>query len=185
MVTAPFSSMPAERPSLKQLAAAVVASIKAKGTLYDRKTVAAFQTAAKLPADGVYGPNTAAALKSAGVVPPALSSKSAPKSTQPAAAAASAPKVAAAQPAKPVAASPATSKVDIAAAGRMAAGVATNIRKTGAKYDRKGLASFQVKAGLTGDGVYGPLSESALKHFGAAAPKALFKGALVTYTPPA
>jgi peptidoglycan hydrolase-like protein with peptidoglycan-binding domain len=67
----------------------------------------------------------------------------------------------------------------------MAPDVAANIRKNGAKYDRKQLASFQQKAGLTGDGVYGPLSQSALKHFGATAPKALSKGPLTTYTPPA
>lgn len=77
--------------------------------------------------------------------------------------------------------------VDLAAAKRMAANVAANIRSKKTAYDRKQLASFQQKAGLTGDGLYGPISVSALKYFGVSSPPAaLFKGGPIkTYTPPA
>jgi hypothetical protein len=82
--------------------------------------------------------------------------------------------------------SPSTSKVDLAGAKRMAGDVAANLRNKGrAGYDRKLLASFQTKAGITGDGIYGPLAQSALKHFGANAPTAFAAGSVKVYTPPA
>lgn len=214
-VTAPFVSMPAEKPSApkpaaapkpasssgpsaaaKALAPSVGANLKAKGTAYDRKMLAAFQAAAGLAADGLYGPATRAALVACGVSAPAAlfkaASSSAPKPAAapapkptPAPAPAPAPKPAAAPAPKPVTVSPATSRVDLAAAKRMASDVAKHIRNKGKAYDRKQLSSFQQKAGLTADGLYGPLSVSALKHFGASAPPALFKGSLKEYTPPA
>jgi hypothetical protein len=74
---------------------------------------------------------------------------------------------------------------DRAAAKAMAANVANNIKNKKTAYDRKQLASFQTKAGLTGDGLYGPLSVSALKFYGVKSPPAaLFKGAIKEYTPP-
>lgn len=90
-------------------------------------------------------------------------------------------------PAEKPATLPSSSKFDKVAARRMAPTVANNIANKKASYDRKQLASFQEKAGLTGDGIYGPLSVSALKFYGVKAPpKALFKGGKVsTYTPPA
>jgi murein L,D-transpeptidase YcbB/YkuD len=82
--------------------------------------------------------------------------------------------------------SPATSKVDLAAAKKMAADVAANLRNKGkAGYDRKLLASFQTKAGITGDGLYGPLAVAALKYFRANAPAAFQAGSVKSYTPPA
>ena len=74
---------------------------------------------------------------------------------------------------------------DRAGAQAMAANVAANIRNKKTAYDRKQLASFQVKAGLAGDGLYGPLSVSALRFYGVKSPPAaLFKGAIKEYTPP-
>jgi peptidoglycan hydrolase-like protein with peptidoglycan-binding domain len=207
-VTAPFVSMPAERASAsapsssaKALATAVVANLKAKGNQYDRKALAAFQSAAGIAADGLYGPGTKAALdKYAPGAPPVVfkaASASAAAAPKPKAApkpAASAPKPAAAptataapkSAAKPVTVSPSTSKVDLAKARGMAVSVAGNLRNKGkAGYDRKSLAAFQSAAGITADGLYGPLAAAALKWFGANAPAPFLKGSVTSYTPPA
>ena len=197
-VTAPFVSMPAERPSssappasAKALAPSVAANLNSQGTGYDRKMLAAFQAAYGLKADGLYGPATQAALVKCGSNAPKALFRAASSSTTAKAPAASSPKAATAAPkpaatAKPVTVSPSTSKVDLAAARRMAGDVAANLRNKGkAGYDRKNLASFQEKAGITADGVYGPLAAAALKYFGASAPAAFFAGSVKSYTPPA
>lgn len=75
---------------------------------------------------------------------------------------------------------------DLAKAKSMAASVAGNLKSKGKSgYDKKQLAAFQTAAGLTGDGVYGPASQAALKYFGAKnAPAAFVGGKVRTYTPP-
>lgn len=76
--------------------------------------------------------------------------------------------------------------LDLEGAKKAAQGLANHIRTKKKNYSRPELAAFQKKAGLPGDGIYGPLSVSALKHFGAKnVPSALYGGKLATYTPPA
>lgn len=61
-----------------------------------------------------------------------------------------------------------------------------HIRTRKGKYDRALLMSFQTSAGLRADGMYGPQTAAALRHFGAKnVPAALFKGSATKYTPPA
>ena len=63
---------------------------------------------------------------------------------------------------------------------------ADHLRTRKGKYDRAVLQSFQTAAGLKADGLYGPQTAAALKHFGAKnVPHPLFKGAPAKYAPPA
>ena len=64
-----------------------------------------------------------------------------------------------------------------AAAKAIAPGLAKHIKAAGYSYTRGELVKFQRAAGIPADGVYGPLSASALKHFAGSAPAPLFKGA--------
>jgi hypothetical protein len=69
-------------------------------------------------------------------------------------------------------------------AKKMAAQVAANVKKGIKLYDRKLVKAFQTAAGLTPDGLYGPVCASALRYFGAVAPAPLFKGQDLKYVPP-
>jgi peptidoglycan hydrolase-like protein with peptidoglycan-binding domain len=77
--------------------------------------------------------------------------------------------------------------INLDLARREAPRVATHIRNKGFNYSRQTLRDFQKHAGLTIDGIYGPLSASALRYFGVSnPPKALFKaasGAVTIYAP--
>ncbi len=80
-----------------------------------------------------------------------------------------------------VAAPPGT---DLALAKKTAKDTAAHIRNAGKLYKRDVLARFQRAAGLTADGLYGPVARSALSYFGAAPPAPLFKGQDLKYVPP-
>jgi hypothetical protein len=84
------------------------------------------------------------------------------------------------------AAKPSTPKgYDAAKAKSTAAGVAAHIRTKGKSYTRDALATFQRHAGIVADGLYGPLSVSALKFYGVKSPPAaLFGGTQTAYKPP-
>jgi murein L,D-transpeptidase YcbB/YkuD len=73
---------------------------------------------------------------------------------------------------------------DLPKAKKMAGQVASNVKKGVKLYDRKLVKAFQTAAGLTPDGLYGPVCASALRYFGAVAPAPLFKGQDLKYVPP-
>jgi peptidoglycan hydrolase-like protein with peptidoglycan-binding domain len=77
--------------------------------------------------------------------------------------------------------------INLDLARREAPTLAKHIRTKGSNYSRQSLRDFQSHAGLTVDGIYGPLSASALKYFGVTnPPKALFKakaGTVTIYAP--
>lgn len=77
--------------------------------------------------------------------------------------------------------------INLDLARREAAPLAKHIRSRGNAYTRQTLRDFQAHAGITIDGIYGPLAQSALKYFGVPnPPKALFKpapGSVTTYAP--
>lgn len=74
---------------------------------------------------------------------------------------------------------------DLAKAKRIAPNIVANLKKQGRdKYDRAQLKSFQTAAGLTPDGIYGPVAKSALSYFGQSAPSPFFKGQDLKYVPP-
>jgi peptidoglycan hydrolase-like protein with peptidoglycan-binding domain len=175
-----------------ELAKQVAESVKARGQAYDRAVVRAFQQAADLTADGIYGPKTAGALKwyTGELVPPigggALApyapkldapGKSDPKPTpsktpepRPA------PKTPEAKPTPtptansdgkaaplPTAVVRDTARLDRAAA--LAKRVADNLKLPAASYDRALITEFQRAAGLKADGIYGPKSAGAIKWY--------------------
>lgn len=65
---------------------------------------------------------------------------------------------------------------DPAKAKAMAPGLAVHIQRAKHSYTRKAVADFQRAAGIQVDGVYGPLTASALRYWGGNAPRPLFKG---------
>jgi murein L,D-transpeptidase YcbB/YkuD len=77
--------------------------------------------------------------------------------------------------------------INLDLARREAPTLAKHIRTKGANYSRQSLRDFQSHAGITVDGIYGPLSVDALRYFKVPnPPKALFKakaGSVVTYAP--
>lgn len=80
---------------------------------------------------------------------------------------------------------PAPPGTDIPKAKKMAAQVATNLRKGMKLYDRNLLKAFQRACGLAPDGLYGPVARSALSYFGIASPPApMFAGQDLKYVPP-
>jgi hypothetical protein len=87
----------------------------------------------------------------------------------------------------PVAVTPSASATgyDPVAAKATAQRTADHLRTRKSKYDRAVLALFQRRAAIADDGLYGPLSASALRSYGAKnVPAPFFKGALKTYVPP-
>jgi len=77
--------------------------------------------------------------------------------------------------------------INLELARREAPTLAKHIRTKKFNYSRQSMRDFQAHAGLTVDGIYGPLSASALEYFGVASPpKALFKakpGTVTKYAP--
>lgn len=77
--------------------------------------------------------------------------------------------------------------INLEAARKEAQGLAKHLRTKGrAGYSRQSVRAFQGHAGITVDGIYGPLTADALKYFGASAPAAFFHaapGSVTTYTP--
>jgi peptidoglycan hydrolase-like protein with peptidoglycan-binding domain len=78
--------------------------------------------------------------------------------------------------------------INLELARREAEPLARHLRSKGiAGYSRQSLRAFQGHAGITVDGIYGPLSASALKYFGVQnPPKAFFKagtGQVTIYAP--
>jgi len=80
--------------------------------------------------------------------------------------------------------------INLEAARKAAPQLARHIRNAGstdaarrANYSRQSVRQFQAHAGITVDGIYGPLTASALKYFGVSSPPAaLFKAAPGTVT---
>ncbi len=78
--------------------------------------------------------------------------------------------------------------INLELARREAPKLATHLRTKGlAGYSRQSLRAFQAHAGITVDGIYGPLSASALKYFGVSNPPAAFfkpqPGTVTIYAP--
>lgn len=78
--------------------------------------------------------------------------------------------------------------INLELARREAPTLAKHLKNKGqAGYSRESLRAFQRHAGITVDGIYGALSESALRYFGVPnPPKAFYQpkvGSVVTYTP--
>lgn len=78
--------------------------------------------------------------------------------------------------------------INLELARRESAPLAKHLRTKGiGGYSRQSLRDFQAHAGITVDGIYGPLSASALKYFGVKnPPKAFFKpkaGTVTIYAP--
>jgi hypothetical protein len=77
--------------------------------------------------------------------------------------------------------------INLDLARREAPALAKHIRTKKFNYSRQSLRDFQTHAGLTVDGIYGPLSSSALEYFGVVSPpKALFAakpGTVTKYAP--
>ena len=162
---------PAAGPDVRALALAVATDVRSKGTGYDRSLVARFQQAAGVKVDGIYGPVTAEAVRrhSGQVVPP------------PAAAAPRAQVVAPTAPpaAPPGSSTPAPVPVRVAPPvpvpqstavpnepRALAAAVASDVRSKGRSYDRALVRRLQAVApGLKVDGIYGPQTAGAVRHF--------------------
>jgi hypothetical protein len=76
--------------------------------------------------------------------------------------------------------------INLELARREAPAVAKHVRTKKYDYSRQTVRDFQRHAGIVPDGIYGPITMSALTYFGASAPPALFKGAAgapTTYVP--
>lgn len=73
--TSPALSPEDANTAVRTLAEAVARSIEARGNAYEKEIVRAFQRAAKLNPDGIYGPNTRAALIAAGIAPSRIPEK--------------------------------------------------------------------------------------------------------------
>lgn len=78
--------------------------------------------------------------------------------------------------------------INLETARKEAPALAKHLRSKGrAGYARQSVRAFQGHAGITVDGIYGPLTESALRHFGVSNPPAAFfkakAGSVVTYQP--
>lgn len=63
----PSAPLAPSTPPVSRLAEVVARNLEIAGPRYDRSAVMAFQKSAGLPADGLYGPRTRAALVSAGI----------------------------------------------------------------------------------------------------------------------
>lgn len=160
--------------------------------------VKAFQAAAHLPADGVYGPKTRAALVGAGAIdapeayfqptsPAAGAAATAPQATAAAPAGAAAPAAAATTPgaaaAAPAGAAPGASPA--ATSAPAAAGSHASVHELAALIQKSGykdasvqaaVKAFQAATGLHADGLYGPQTRAALVGAGAAeAPPAYYE----------
>jgi murein L,D-transpeptidase YcbB/YkuD len=67
-------------------------------------------------------------------------------------------------------------------AANSAPDIARHIKQKGYNYTRKALKAWQIVAGVTPDGLYGPSTREALVYYvGNSAPKALFKGVPLPY----
>ena len=77
--------------------------------------------------------------------------------------------------------------INLELARREAPALAKHLRSAGKNYSRQSLRAFQAHAGITVDGIYGPLSASALRYFKVVnPPQPLFKpapGSVVIYAP--
>lgn len=62
--------------------------------------------------------------------------------------------------------------------------IAAMLKSQGKAYQKSRLKSWQVFAGIDADGLYGPLTKSALEHFGASPPAAFVAGKQTTYREP-
>ena len=185
------------------LAPALATHIAQKKYDFDRARLVAFQTAAGVEPDGVYGNDSWGALSYfTSDAPPALYKpgtptpypwgkfvSAPPASPAPAALAKSSP---ASELAPPAAAPPPVDTVQVGPvppmgfdpprARSLAKGIAANIDTKGSAYDRGRLKVFQAAAGLESDGLYGGSSRRALIFYGVPRPpSALFKPAA---TPP-
>ena len=88
-------------------------------------------------------------------------------------------------PAKPPAKTAAPAGYDKTKAKAQAKDVAAMLAKSGKAYDKTRLGTWQRYAGIKADGLYGPLSKSALEYFGAKPPAAFVAGSATKYQPPA
>lgn len=148
----------------EELAPVLLADLLEKGAAYDRELLRAFQAAAGILVDGLYGPESKATLEryTQQSAPPAIFG-GAPSSKP--AGAVGPPNVSKAQELAPV--------------------VAADIAEKGKSYDRELVRAFQAAAGLAVDGDYGPRTRGALVFFGLPnAPAAIFGRGTVAYTPP-
>ncbi len=180
------------------LAPALARQLAAKGYDFDRAALRAFQTAAGLEPDGIYGNDSwGALLYFTSDAPRALYKPSEPtpyvwgpfvarSAATPARAPAPVPIAAVAPAAAPAAATAPTERADVGPvpppgfdpklAKSMAKNVSKNIDTNKSSYSRPLLRNFQTAAGLEPDGIYGGGSRRALMYYGIdRPPPALFK----------
>lgn len=156
MPTRADAAKPSE-PTLRDVAQMVARSLRQSGANYDRQLMAAFQRAAGLKGDGLWGPKTKAALVANGVDGSTLPDPYAfAKARVPNAPPASPPTDRPASP-QPGQASPSAETVL-----GLAQLVARNLELAQARYDRTLMQTYQRRAGLKADGVYGPKTRAAL-----------------------
>jgi len=191
----------------KTLAQRLADNVRAKKYDYDRALCKSFQAQAKIATDGIYGPETRAALIKAGVLnpPPALF-PAAKKAAKPEAPLQSVPPAPPTQsvpltdaqlekevleavakkleaqdsgaPATPSSQTTEPTTPDVSAAS-LAQRLAADVRAKKLNYDRALCRAFQIAAtGLVADGLYGGSTYNALKAYGVQnPPPALFKPA--------
>ena len=178
-------TQPVQARDVGSLAAAVAADVRAKGRNYDRNLVRHFQQLAPgLAVDGIYGPQTAGAVRhfSAQAVPPPTGGGIAvyppAQPPRPAVQPQSAP------PTAPRPATPPAAPAPAQDARSLATAVAADVRSKGRNYDRNLVRRFQQLApGLAVDGVYGPQTAGAVRHFSGQVVSPPAGGAIATYPP--
>lgn len=119
------------------LAPQVAAHVAQVGAAYNRDLVRAFQRAAGIKEDGIYGKQTQDALAIYGVPFGAI-------------------------PPIPKPAGPKEEKADAAIAATLAGQLAMHIQGSGPSYNRQMVRAFQTAAGIKSDGAYGPQTRQAL-----------------------
>lgn len=147
-----------EGEALRQLGEKLDADLRARGAQYDRTLLRAFQAAARILVDGLYGPESALALARATgrTAPPPIFLPKEPDAPNP---------------------TPPTQE-EVDETRKVAKDVAQDLKAKAQAYDRDLMKRFQRLARLTADGMYGPATAGALQYFtGETPPKPIYASA--------
>lgn len=158
---------------LASLGERVLSDIASKGQAYDKELLKSFQAMSGIAVDGLYGPESAAALaRATGKSPPPPIFSSGPA------------------PSEPPSRAPMT-PTDQTESKRLAEQVFSDLNANGRNYDRDLMKAFQRSVhALYVDGLYGPATAGALQYFtDRKPPDPIYAGAngsktIVPYKPP-